>query len=313
MRKLFLFIFVSVAITFLVGCKPSVPSEYIQPDEMEDILYDYHVAQAIAMNDAGQNSNSQLFYKEVVLKKYGVTSAEFDFSMKYYMRHTERLHTIYENLAKRLSEDAMELGANTSDINKYSALSNKGDTANIWAGNKSIVLNPASAFNKLMFKISADTTFHKGDNFMFNFSTIFMFQDGVKDGAAALSVKFDNDSVASQVIHISVSDHYQLNISGNERHNIKEISGFIFLSKGGTSLTTMKLLFLNNIQLIRFHKTKLSNAMNTGNNGSNIQGDAMMINGSGAPVHLSQTPSGRTDSSRNIIIHKRGMPLKMVK
>lgn len=26
----------------LVSCKPSVPSKYLSPGEMEDILYDYH-------------------------------------------------------------------------------------------------------------------------------------------------------------------------------------------------------------------------------------------------------------------------------
>src|SRR5574344_1222217 len=312
MRKLFLFILSSVVIALLAGCKPGVPSDYIQPGEMEDILYDYHVAQAIATNDAGSNPRNQLLYKMAVLKKYGVTSAEFDSSMIYYMRHTERLHSIYENLAKRLSEDAMELGANTNDINKYSTLSNKGDTANIWAGDKSAVLNPTPAFNKLTFKISADTTFHKGDHFLLNFNAVFMFQDGVKDGVAALYIAFDNDSVASQVIHMSVSDHYELHIEGDKHHAIKNISGLIFLSKGGTSLTTMKLLFLDNIQLIRFHKSKTANTMNSGikdNPSQPSQGGNMPVS-VGAPIH--QTPSGVVIDSAphkvKVPIHKIGHP-----
>ena len=32
----------------LVSCKPTVPSTYIQPGEMEDLLYDYHVAMSVA-------------------------------------------------------------------------------------------------------------------------------------------------------------------------------------------------------------------------------------------------------------------------
>ena len=28
------------------SCKPQVPDEYIQPDEFEDILYDFHLAMA---------------------------------------------------------------------------------------------------------------------------------------------------------------------------------------------------------------------------------------------------------------------------
>ena len=31
----------------LSGCKPGIPGRYLQPDEMADILYDYHLAEGI--------------------------------------------------------------------------------------------------------------------------------------------------------------------------------------------------------------------------------------------------------------------------
>ena len=34
----------------LAACHPGVPKQYIQPDEMEDLLYDYHLSQAMARN-----------------------------------------------------------------------------------------------------------------------------------------------------------------------------------------------------------------------------------------------------------------------
>lgn len=36
------------AVLLLSACKPGVPSGLIQPEELEDLLYDYHVAQAMA-------------------------------------------------------------------------------------------------------------------------------------------------------------------------------------------------------------------------------------------------------------------------
>ena len=32
----------------LCSCKPSIPRDVIDPDDMEDILYDYHLADAAA-------------------------------------------------------------------------------------------------------------------------------------------------------------------------------------------------------------------------------------------------------------------------
>ena len=78
---------------FVVSCKPSIPSEYIQPSEMEDMLYDYHLSMAIA-NREGYTDVRQQAFKLAVMKKYDVSEEKFDKSLQYYMRHTEKLHTI---------------------------------------------------------------------------------------------------------------------------------------------------------------------------------------------------------------------------
>ena len=99
------------ALLIMAGCKDSVPDNIIQPGEMEDILYDYHVAQSMANGRVSDNLPYQeRLYRDAVFKKYDITSADFDSSMVYYMRHTQILKGIYGNLAKRLSDDALKLG-----------------------------------------------------------------------------------------------------------------------------------------------------------------------------------------------------------
>ena len=61
---------------WLLACKPSVPSGLIQPDELEEILYDYHLAQAMAENGGGDSVNFRRYsYIQAVFDKYGVTEA----------------------------------------------------------------------------------------------------------------------------------------------------------------------------------------------------------------------------------------------
>ena len=75
----------------MVGCKPQVPSEYIQPDDLEDILYEYHVAEAMARNGNAMDADyNQTKYFLAVLEKHQVTEAVFDSSMIYYYTHAER-------------------------------------------------------------------------------------------------------------------------------------------------------------------------------------------------------------------------------
>ena len=111
----------------LVSCKPTVPSTYIQPGEMEDLLYDYHVAMSVA---AVKNATleQQEAYKLAVFKRYGIDETEFENSLKYYLRHTERLKKIYENIDERLKKEAQAQGVSASDFNQYGDASLKGDT-----------------------------------------------------------------------------------------------------------------------------------------------------------------------------------------
>lgn len=256
MRRLCRF-FIGVATILVVfaSCKPKVPARYIQPDEMEDILYDYHLANTLAqMQDEHQDYDSHL-YRMGVLKKYGITQAELDSSLVYYMRHADRLHTIYENIADRLNKDAMNLGA--SDAHIGIATTSGTDTVNVWENTDHFLLIPYLPYNKQTFSVLADTAFRKGDKMLLSFYTHFVYQDGTKKGIAQLSVRYDNDSVASRVLHLSSNMGYSVEIPNNDSLKIKEVSGFFYLGddKSGTS-TTLKMMFVNQVRLIRFHPTK---------------------------------------------------------
>jgi hypothetical protein len=184
----------SLAITLLtilvIGCKPTVPSEYIQPGDLEDILYDYHVSQAMARDkgadDHGDAEYKQNAYFQAVLKKYDVTEAVFDSSLIYYYSHADRLKEIYTRVAERLNDDAKELGASVGDINRYSQYSETGDTANIWKNETDVLLIPKPTANRFDIHVEADTSFYQGDSFMFQFMSDFLYENGSRDAVLCL-------------------------------------------------------------------------------------------------------------------------------
>lgn len=242
----------------MVSCTPSVPNRYIQPDKMEDILYDYHIADAMYQSNSG-DATTMIVYKTAVLKKNGVSEAEFDSSMVYYTRHTRLLQKIYESLSTRLSKEALALGASASEINQYSLNSANGDTTNVWTGERSIVFSPYRPFNLSSFTLKTDTTYKAGDNLWLNFDTQFIYQDGSREAIAMLSVKFNNDSVSSQHVYVSTPNHYTLQLSDDKHVGIKEIKGYFILNKGNSAdaySTTFKLMIISNISLIRIHAPK---------------------------------------------------------
>lgn len=243
-------------IFMLASCKPQVPSEYLSPGEMEDILYDYHLAIAIAQtqNPSGNHVVEDQAYKMAVLEKYGVTEQQFEASMQYYMRHTERLHDIYSELAERLTDEAMAHGASASQISQYGSLSEKGDTTDIWAGMRAMVFSPQAPFNSTAFFLKADSSYHRGDRLELHFDAQYIVQEGNRGGMAVLMVKFLNDSIASQMQHVNSNSHYMLTLSDSKRIGIKEVRGYLLMTNDAMQPTkSLKLLCITNIHLVKMH------------------------------------------------------------
>lgn len=239
----------------LVSCKPSVPSEYLQPDEMEDMLYDYHMGMAMA-NQQGDVSVNQRVYKLAVLKKYDVSEHRFDSSLAYYMRHTVQLKEMYEKLTKRLENEARRQGASESDLAHFGTVTQSGDTTDIWQGNRTLLLSPYPMVNQYSYEIPADTAFKKGDRFVMNYDAQFIVQEGVRDAVCVFSVTFSNDSIATQTQHIYSEGRQTVEINNPDTLGIKEVKGYFLMLRGQQPTSTYKLLVLKNIQLIKMRLLK---------------------------------------------------------
>ena len=262
MKKLMICLVAVMALLFSVSsCKPSLPSGVLSKGKMTDILYDYHLALAMAHMDDNGDKGQSLAYREAVLRKHDVTSAEFDSSMVYYMRHTELLEDVYKDLTDRYNNEITAMGGSAKEGGEFANLSATGDTANVWNLATSMVFMPVKPFNSTSFDIKVDSTFHKGDRLMLDFDAQFIYQDGMRNGVAMLAVQFGNDSIAQRTIMIQSTQHYSVELSDDDSLGIKSVKGYFMLMNGdnGTgvsSQTTLKLMFLEHIKLIRMHPLK---------------------------------------------------------
>lgn len=262
MKKLMICLVAVMALFFCVSsCKPSLPSGVLSKGKMTDILYDYHLALAMAHMDDNGDKGQSLAYREAVLRKHDVTSAEFDSSMVYYMRHTELLEDVYKDLTDRYNNEITAMGGSAKEGGEFANLSATGDTANVWNLATSMVFMPVKPFNSTSFDIKVDSTFHKGDRLMLDFDAQFIYQDGMRNGVAMLAVQFGNDSIAQRTIMIQSTQHYSVELSDADSLGIKSVKGYFMLMNddngtGVSSQTTLKLMFLEHIKLIRMHPQK---------------------------------------------------------
>lgn len=262
MKKLMICLVAVMALLFCISsCKPSLPGGVLSKGKMTDILYDYHLALAMAHMDDNGDKGQSLAYREAVLRKHDVTSAEFDSSMVYYMRHTELLEDVYKDLTDRYNNEITAMGGSAKEGGEFANLSATGDTANVWNLAASMVFMPVKPFNSTSFNIKVDSTFHKGDRLMLDFDAQFIYQDGMRNGVAMLAVQFGNDSIAQRTIMIQSTQHYSVELSDDDSLGIKSVKGYFMLMNddngtGVSSQTTLKLMLLEHIKLIRMHPQK---------------------------------------------------------
>lgn len=240
-------------LALMMACKPKTPSKFIQPDDMEDIMVDFYMARALAQRQADQ-AFTQAKYEEAVFSKHHVTRADFDSSLVYYYTRADRFNAVLQRVADRLEERALVLGATEGEIGKYAMLNATGDTANIWAERSTMAMMPVLAYNRWDFTIEGDSSFRKGDSFLLQFVTNYMYQSGNKTGIAYMAVDYQDTTIARN-LRFSVSGLSQLRFPAQPK-NIKRIRGYFYLDDGHEQTSTTRLLFMSNVQLIRFHDPK---------------------------------------------------------
>lgn len=247
----------ATVLVLLSACTPQVPSKYLQPNEMEDLMYDYYLSQGISNSRAGSSDYNRRYNLQTVLKKYGLTNAEFDSTLVYYYNHMELMDGIYSNIQKRLGDKALELGASEGEVERFTVRSASGDTTDVWEGKRQLMLLPIPPYHIVQFSQKADTSYYKGDSFLFTFGNHFLVHSGSRNATAYLAITYENDSVVVATTPVSVSGGSTLRISSCDLR-AKRLDGYIYMPRREKTdnESESSILLLNHIQLMRFHHRK---------------------------------------------------------
>ena len=246
----------TVLLSIMTSCAPSLPDGVLSSKEMEDVLFDFHVAQALYETREFHSIESDIMaLRANVLKKHGLTQQEWDYSISYYCQHADELHKIYINLADRVERNVIALGGKSEGMQGEEA-----DTANVWKGGSDILLMQQPPYNVWSYDITPDSTFQDGDNISLQCDTKFIFQDGYKSLSIIMVVTFSNDSISTMTTTLNHDGHGIITLNNEkDRLHIKNIKGFFMLSKNLDAVTTkptsttLRLVSVRNIKLLHLH------------------------------------------------------------
>lgn len=234
------------SLLLLAGCKAKTPEGIPSERQMENILYDYQLAQALAGARSDSVAYYERYYVGLVLEKYGLTAQQFDEAVAYYSGRAEVLGKIYNRINERLA-DAAPSGGTTE--NAYAKMLNaKGDTLNLWHERDTYVLS-ATGQNRMEFSIPVDTAVQAGDRLLFEFTPRWLYREGQKEATICMALHYKGDSVAVVTNQIYSSARQGVTLHVDDKP-LERITGFVYQQASWSS--SPKLLVITAPILARF-------------------------------------------------------------
>jgi hypothetical protein len=147
------FLYIVFVFFFVSSCKPGIPKDIIQPEEMAKVLHDIHIVDGYVNLSVRPDSVKIIAasYYKGIYKKYDIDSALYAKSMDYYYREPKALNDIYVKV--------------TADLTKEKNVIVKADS-----------LVNAKEIMKARLKITRDST-RKADS---TFWTDFLLKDSIR-------------------------------------------------------------------------------------------------------------------------------------
>lgn len=228
----------------LAACDGERDPQVLSPNQMEEVLYDFHLAQAMGKTTTDSMDYRSNLYTQAALAKHQLSTEDFDRSMEWYTRHADELFEIYQNVEQRFAE-ATSSAAWSHEQKTYSL---SGDTANIWNGKEHYLLNSQDE-NRLAFYLPADTLVGPGDRLELRFETNWHYHEGQRSASAMLAVRLANDSVQFVNTQLLSSGRQKLSLKV-ARQLVKSVEGFVFLQTPWSE--TPRMLEITNPLLLRY-------------------------------------------------------------
>lgn len=238
MPKFRIILYLLTPILLIISCNKE--EGHLSVSEMEDVLYDLHMSQAMAQQ-APQDSMAyyQQLYRDLLLRKHGLTAEELESNLQYYCTNADLMFAIYEHLSQRLeAQGSAGLGLSfTTD----------GDTTNLWTASAHILLSQAGR-NAASFCIHADSLVAPGDRLEWRMISDAIYPEGDRSALTSIRMEYQDSSCVftrriggygSQSIEIPLSTQRQL-------HNI-----YFSILQNTSWAEKPKLLYLSNIYLLR--------------------------------------------------------------
>lgn len=163
------------AIVWVVAACDSTPDKVLPPDDMASLMADMYVAESVTDVNRSQfytggDDSLRKVLKQSVLARHGVTQEVLDSSFMYYGRNLDKYVEVHDRIIAILEERMSHADAAMA----RAGASQAGDSVNTWPGAPQMVISRRSPSQTLMFSLTPDDNWQKGDYYQWSIKTLNM-------------------------------------------------------------------------------------------------------------------------------------------
>ena len=238
----------------ILACGPERPKGVLSDSKMEEVLYDYHKAKALGEKLSPNDKYKATLYYLNIFEKNHTTEAEFDSTLSWYSHNPEAFDRVYQRVIKRISDEKTLLERSIAISGQGSGVTQSGDSVNIWSDVPMFSLTNHPYNNRISFEYQTDANFEEQDTLHFNarfryFHANNRLVNSNEAAVMALSIRYRNDSIISQMHYIMGDGKHKLTLQSDKNGRIREVYGFIYLPDQNEN----RMLLVDSISLIRMH------------------------------------------------------------
>lgn len=242
----------------IAGCNR--PRGVLSQDKMADVITELHKLDgSLAAKGIGVDKiNEKNEYYDAVLKKYGITRAEFDSSLTYYTKNPKKFERIYENVITNLTDLQKDINkgkyhqVDTTELHKI--------RYDIWNKARKYALTKDSARTKLSFEIP-DQNFILGDVFTLKMLHRISKTDSSAKKQIRLQINYKNGrtfGIIKKIQADGITRRITLRVKSVYPSKIKSISGEIL---GCSAYKGKQDILVDSISLMRMYDTSKQDSL----------------------------------------------------
>lgn len=205
------------------------PKNVMNQNDMVEFLTELHKLDGSLVVNSYTTSEPKAnrLYYNALFKKYGITKADFDSSMVWYVHNPKRFSKIYSKVVDNLTQ--FEKDVNDRKFHPIDSVALRNQEKDIWNGKYQYIVNKDTSAFSVDYRID-NQQLQWSDSYTLSFRMRVFAPDSIVNNSIVMRINYANrasDSIVAKLYPDSILRKYKLTLAARYQDSIVSITGLL--------------------------------------------------------------------------------------